>query len=202
MISEYLEDIFAPLGKKAGIAPSDMSLIYTPQIVASLIQVPINWFLTEFGARVVDAVLGIGSALAVATGMVRGKDAAEVSEMASYWLTNIYVPPANSAVVSQQAVSFVSGAMNGNTQGMINAIYQGQNAMNNIIAPTGLVNPASYQTGTLTPLSNPIQTSSTSSNAVKVPATSTSTTTSGVSASSLTDPKPRTSNQRVLSLLA
>ncbi len=194
MISEYLEDIFAPLGKKAGIAPVDMSLIYTPQILASLIQVPVNWFLTELGARIFDAVVGVASAAIVATGGVKGKDAAELSEMASYWLTNIYVPPAKASVVAQQAVTFASALSKGDLSGAMNSVYQGQNALTNMAAATGLLNPVSYQSGTLTPIS----TGTLSSSSANVPAASSSTTATSGSG----DPIPRSANQKTLSLLA
>ncbi|MEM4056518.1 MAG: hypothetical protein QW578_05730 [Thermoplasmatales archaeon] len=206
MISEYLEDIFAPLGRKAGIAPSDMSLVYTPQIIASLIQVPVNWTLTEFGARVFDAIVGLGSAIAVGLGAVKGKAALELSEMASYWLTNIYVPPAKASVVTQQAVSFVTALTSGNIQAATNALYQGQNFTTNALAGTALVNPVSYQTGTATPISvptpTPIPMNSSSSGSSSSTSSSTVTITSSPPASSLLDPKPQTSNQRTLALLA
>lgn len=191
MISEYLEDIFAPLGKKAGIAPVDMSLIYTPQIVASLIQVPVNWFLTELGARIFDAVVGVASAAVVATGGVKGKDAAELSEMASYWLTNIYVPPAKASVVAQQAVTLATSLSKGDMTGVMNTLYQGQNAITNMAAATGLLNPASYSSGTLTPIS---VSQPASNSSVTVVSNSSGTTTA-------TDPIPRTSNQKTLSFL-
>lgn len=194
MISEYLDDIFAPLGKKAGIAPVDMSLIYTPQIVASLVQVPVNWFLTELGARIFDGIVGIASAAVVALGGVKGKDAAELSEMASYWLTNIYVPPAKASTVAQQAVTFASALSSGNMTGAVNALYQGQNALTNMAAATGLLNPVSYSSGTLTPISVGTPSSSSSSSATVTVTSS--------SASTLADPVPRTSNQKTLSLLA
>lgn len=83
MFSEHFEGLFAPLGKKAGLSGHDMSLIYTPQIIASIVQIPVNLFTTELGSKFVDLVLGVIGGLAVGTGYVRGKAAAELSEMVS-----------------------------------------------------------------------------------------------------------------------
>ncbi len=199
MISDnrYLEEFFAPFGRKAGISGRDMSLIYTPQIVASGIDVPVNLLMTDFGSRLVNAALGIGSALAVATGWVKGGEAAEVSEMASYWLTSLYVPAPHSPVVASEAVSFVNGLMSGNLQQALNAIWKGpQYATNELIAYTGMVNPVSYQTGVNTPIVSSQQSSSVP------PVTSGTSTSVQVSKSTaMIDPQPRTSNQKALSLV-
>ena len=202
MISDnrYLEEFFAPFGRKAGISGRDMSLIYTPQIVASGIDVPVNLLMTDFGSRLVNAALGIGSALAVATGWVKGGEAAEVSEMASYWLTSLYVPAPHSPVVASEAVSFVNGLMSGNLQQALNAIWKGpQYATNELIAYTGMVNPVSYQTGVNTPIVSSQQSSSTSSSSTVTSGTSTSVQVS--KSTTMIDPQPRTSNQKALSLV-
>jgi len=197
MISDnrYLEELFAPLGRKAGISGRDMSLIYTPQIIASVVDVPVNLLMTDLGSRLINAVLGIGSALAVATGSVKGETAAEVSEMASYWLTSLYVPAPHSPVIASQAVSFVSGLMGGNFQQALNAVWKGPAyAQNELIAYTGMLNPTSYQTGINTPLVSGTSTSTTSSGS----STSSALTITSGSASSMVDPSPRTANQKAL----
>jgi len=199
MISDnrYLEEFFAPFGRKAGISGRDMSLIYTPQIVASGIDVPVNLLMTDFGSRLVNAALGIGSALAVATGWVKGGEAAEVSEMASYWLTSLYVPAPHSPVVASEAVSFVNGLMSGNLQQALNAIWKGpQYATNELIAYTGMVNPVSYQTGVNTPIVSSQQSSS-----VPPVTSGTSTSVQVPKSTAMIDPQPRTSNQKALSLV-
>jgi len=204
MISEYLEDIFAPLGRKAGISGADMSLIYTPQIVASLVDVPVNLLMTDLGSRLFNAIAGIASAAVVATGHVKGKAAAEVSEMASYWLTSLYVPSPHSPKIAQQVVSFVNGLTSGNFQTALNAIWKGPSyAQNELIAYTGMLNPVSYQSGVNTPLVNQSSTAVTSTTSTS--STSAATRTSSVkisSAVSMADPIPRTPNQRALSLLS
>jgi len=202
MISDnkYLEELFAPFGRKAGISGRDMSLIYTPQIIASAVDIPVNLLMTDLGSRLVNAILGIGSALAVATGSVKGQTAAELSEMASYWLTSLYVPAPHSPIIASEVVSFVSGLMNGNFQQALNAIWKGPAyAQNELIAYTGMLNPVSYKTGINTPLVN----GSTSSSSTSTTSSSStpSVAISSKPATSMIDPIPRTSNQKALSLV-
>jgi len=202
MISDnkYLEELFAPFGRKAGISGRDMSLIYTPQIIASAIDIPVNLLMTDLGSRLVNAILGIGSALAVATGSVKGETAAELSEMASYWLTSLYVPAPHSPVIASEVVSFVSGLMNGNLQQALNAIWKGPaHAQNELIAYTGMLNPASYQTGVNTPLISGSSSSTGTSSMNSV--SNKSVTISSTPATSMIDPSPRTANQKALSLV-
>jgi len=204
MISDnrYLEELFAPLGRKAGISGRDMSLIYTPQIIASVVDVPVNLLMTDLGSRLINAVLGIGSALAVATGAVKGETAAEVSEMASYWLTSLYVPAPHSPVIASETVSFVSGLMNGNFQQALNAIWKGPAyAQNELIAYTGMLNPTSYKTGINTPLVSGSTSSTSTSTTSSSSTTSSPVTITSKPASSMVDPSPRTSNQKALSLV-
>jgi len=200
MISDnkYLEELFAPFGRKAGISGRDMSLIYTPQIIASAIDIPVNLLMTDLGSRLVNAILGIGSALAVATGSVKGETAAELSEMASYWLTSLYVPAPHSPIIASEVVSFVSGLMNGNLQQALNAIWKGPAyAQNELIAYTGMLNPVSYKTGINTPLINGSSSSTSSTSSIS----NQSVTISSRPPSSMIDPSPRTANQKALSLV-
>jgi len=199
--NEYLEDFFAPFGRKAGISGRDMSLIYTPQIVASLVDVPINLLFTDLGSRLLNAGLGIASALAVAVGAVKGTSAAEVSEMASYWLTSLYVPAPHSPIIASEVVSFVNGLMTGNFQQVVNSIWKGPAyAQNELIAYTGMLNPVSYKTGVNTPLSSP-SSSTQSSSSVKISSSSQPVVMASASSSAMIDPIPKTANQRALSVV-
>lgn len=157
VFSEYLNDVFAPFGKKAGLSGRDLSLIWTPQIIASLVDVPVNLYTTDLGSRVMNAILGIGTGLAVATGYVKGIAAAELEEMASYWITSLYVPTPESPVIAQEIINLANGITGGNIDAVKNALFKSECAApNELIAYTGVFNQQSYTSGTNTPLTSPI----------------------------------------------
>ncbi len=145
VFSEYLNDLFEPFGKKAGLSGHDMSLIWTPQILASLVQVPVNFFTTELGAKVIDLVLGAIGGLAVGFGAVKGKAAAELEEMISYWITNLYVPAYGSSQLPAQISNLAAGIQSGNTSQIVSSIYSGPTAaQSELNTYLGMFNPATY----------------------------------------------------------
>jgi hypothetical protein len=145
MFSEYLDDVFAPFGKKAGISGHDMSLIWTPQILATVIQVPVNLFSTELGAKIIDLVLGVAGGLAIGFGAVKGKAAAELSEMVSYWITNLYVPQYAQTGISAQISSLAAGIKSGNMSQIQAALFTNQAAAKaELDSYLSIFNPATY----------------------------------------------------------
>lgn len=153
VFSEYLNDVFAPLGKKAGLSGRDVSIIWTPQIIASIVDIPINLLTTDLGSRIMNAILGIVSMGAVALGKVKGVAAAELEEMASYWITSIYVPSPNNTVVTNQIASLAAGIASGNTSQILSSLFTSPNsALQQLSTYTGIINPKTYTSGTNVPL--------------------------------------------------
>lgn len=156
VFSEYLNNLFEPFGKKAGLSGHDMSLIWTPQILASLVQVPINLFTTELGAKLIDLVLGAIGGLAVGFGAVKGKAAAELEEMISYWITNLYVPAYGSSQLPAQISNLAAGIKSGNMSTIISSLYTGPTAAQNELSTyLGMFNPATYKASVSVPSVKP-----------------------------------------------
>ena len=111
---EATSRVFEPFGRKAGLSGTDLASVWMPQIVASVVQIPINYFFTDLGSRIVNGILGLATGIPVVFGWARGNTALELSEMSSYWLTSLYVPYPQNGFVSQWQ-SFISGIKSGSS---------------------------------------------------------------------------------------